>query len=97
MSITTCVYCIVSCSHNIRSLHIQKACRESLDMVYKCIAQEVIKTSTTKNSVIVMATNKQFLANYFLKSPSNGHLLVGSSLEVVMVVLLSLQIVVILC
>jgi hypothetical protein len=60
-------------------------CRESLDMTYQCVANEVLKTPTTKNSAIVMAANKQLLANYFFKSPANveGHHLVGSSLEVV--------------
>jgi hypothetical protein len=60
--------------------------RESLDMAYQCVANEVIKTSTAKNSTIVMATSKKFLADYLLKTPSNaeGHHLVGESLEVVM-------------
>jgi hypothetical protein len=61
-------------------------CRESLDMVYQCVANEVLKTPTTKNSAILMAASKQFLADYLLKSLANveGHHLVGSSLEVVM-------------
>ena len=44
------------------------ACRESLDMVYQCVANEVLKTPTTKNSAIVTTTNKQFMADYLLKS-----------------------------
>jgi hypothetical protein len=62
-------------------------CRQSLDMAYECIGNEVLKTPRAKNSAIVMAASKQFLANYFLKSSANveGHHLVGSSLEVVMV------------
>jgi hypothetical protein len=61
-------------------------CHESLDMTYQCVANEVLKTPTTKNSAIVMAASKQFLADYLLKSPANveGHHLVGSSLEVIM-------------
>jgi hypothetical protein len=61
-------------------------CRESLDMTYQCVANEVLKTPTIKNSTIVIAASKQFLADYLLKSPANveGHYLVGSSLEVVM-------------
>jgi hypothetical protein len=61
-------------------------CRDSLDMAYQCVANEVMKTPTAKNSAIVMAASKQFLAVYLLKSPSNGegHHLVGESLEVVM-------------
>lgn len=31
-----------------------------------------MKTSTAKNSAIVMAMSKQFLIDYLLKSPSNG-------------------------
>src|ERR1700737_852172 len=60
-------------------------CRESLDMAYQCVANEVLKTPTAKNSAIVMAANKQFLADYLLKSPASGdkHHLVGSSLKVV--------------
>jgi hypothetical protein len=55
-------------------------------MAYQCVTNKVLKTSTAKKSAIVMATNKQFLADYLLKSPANveGHHLVGSSLEVVM-------------
>ena len=46
---------------------------------------EVIKTPTAKNFAIVIAVNKKFLADYLLKSPSNGkgHHLSGLSLEVV--------------
>jgi hypothetical protein len=55
-------------------------------MTYQCVANEVLKTPTTTNSAIVMAASKQFLADYFLRSPTvgEGHHLVGSSLEVVM-------------
>ena len=61
-------------------------CYESMDMAYQCVANEVLKTPTAKNSAIVMATNKQLLVDYLLKSPANieGHHLVESSLEVVM-------------
>ena len=61
-------------------------CRKSLDIAYQCVANEVMKTSTAKNSTIVMATTKQFVADYLLKSPSNGerHHLASLSLEVVM-------------
>jgi hypothetical protein len=33
-------------------------CRESLDMAYQCVANEVLKTPTAKNSAIVMAASK---------------------------------------
>ena len=61
-------------------------CRESLDVTYQCVVNEVIKTSTTKNSTIVMATSKQLFIDYLLKSLSNGerYHLAGSFLEVVM-------------
>lgn len=52
----------------------------SLDMGYQCVVNEV------KNYAIVIATNKQFLANYILKIPSNsaGYHLACPFLEVVM-------------
>jgi hypothetical protein len=55
-------------------------------MAYQCVANEVLKTPTAKNSAIVMAASKQFLADYLLKYSANveGHHLVGSSLEIVM-------------
>ena len=61
-------------------------CRESLDMAYQCVANEVLKTPIAINSAIVLGVSKQFLANYLLKSPTigEGHHLVGSSLKVVM-------------
>jgi hypothetical protein len=37
-------------------------CRESLDMTYQYVANKVLKTPTAKNSAIVMAASKQFLA-----------------------------------
>ena len=61
-------------------------CRESLDMTYQYFANEVLQTSTTTNSALVMVASKQLLADYLLRSPTIGesHHLVGSSLEVVM-------------
>ena len=44
-------------------------CRESLDMAYQCLANNVLKTPTAINSAIVLG---------------KGHHLIGSSLEVVM-------------
>ena len=77
-----------ACIHlgNHKHLVSNGTCRESLDMAYQCVATEVMKTPTAKNSAIVIATSKTFLAYYLLKSPSNGegHHLAGSSLEVVM-------------
>ena len=61
-------------------------CCESLDMAYQCIANEILKTPTVNNLVIVMAASKKFLVDYLLKSPAcgEGQNFVGSSLEVVM-------------
>ena len=61
-------------------------CRESLDMAYQYVANEVLKTPTSKNLAIIMVVSKQVLADYLLKSPASGESnhLVGSSLEVVM-------------
>ena len=61
-------------------------CRESLDMAYQCVANEVLKTPTAKNLAIIMALSKQFLVDYLLKYSASGenHHLVGSSSEVVM-------------
>jgi hypothetical protein len=77
-----------ACIHlGVHEHHVSNGtCRESLDMAYQCVANEVIKIPTAKNSAIVMAASKQFLADYLLKSPSNGegHHLVGESLEVLM-------------
>ena len=47
-------------------------CREALDMTYESIANEVLKTPTSKNSAIVMAASKQFLADCLLKSSASG-------------------------
>ena len=62
-------------------------CRQSLDMAYECITNEVLKIPTAKDSAIVMAASKQFLADYLFKSSANveDHHLVGLSLVVVMV------------
>ena len=35
-------------------------CHESLDIAYKCVVQEVMKSPTTT----IMTTNKKFLTNY---------------------------------
>ena len=100
MSFSMSVYYVMSCSHNIASYGMSRVCihtnvheyhasndicRESLDMVYQCIFNEVMKTPTAKNFAIVMATSKKILAYYLLKSPSNdeGYHLACSSLKVV--------------
>ena len=59
-------------------------CRDYLDIVYQCVANEFMKTA--KNFVMVLVANKHFLTDYVLKSSSNGvgHHLANSSLEVVM-------------
>lgn len=57
-------------------------CWESLDMTTN--AKKVMKTPIAKNFVIVMATSRQLLEDYLLKSNCEGHHLACSSLEVVM-------------
>ena len=39
--------------------------RESLEMAYQCVVNEVMKIPTAKHSTIVMTTSKQLLANYY--------------------------------
>ena len=77
-----------ACIHlGVHKYHVSNdTCCESLDIAYQCVANEVMKTPTAKNSVIVMAASKKFLVDYLLKSPSNGegYYLAGSLLEVVM-------------
>ena len=53
------------------TLSLYGTCRESLDMAYQCIANEVMNTFIAKNPTILMAMSKKFLENYILKSPSN--------------------------
>ena len=76
-----------ACTHlGVHDHHVANdTCHELLDMAYPCIANKRLKTPTTKNSAIVMTTNKNFMVNYLLKSLASGegHHLVGLSLEVV--------------
>lgn len=55
-------------------------------MAYQFVANEVMKTPTTKNYAIVCGSMQNSLANYLLKSPtiSKDHHIVVSLLEVVM-------------
>lgn len=57
-----------------------------MDKAYQYVAKEVMKTPVAKEYAIVIATSKQFLAYYLLKSSSivEGHHLVGSLIKVVM-------------
>ena len=59
-------------------------CLDSLDLIYDYVAQEVAKTPNAKNSAIVMAASKKFLADWLLR-PTPGHAhLQGESLDNVM-------------
>lgn len=61
-------------------------CHESLDIPHQCVANEVSKTPTTKNSSIVIIANKYSLEYHILKSPhlrEKNHLH-GPYLELVM-------------
>lgn len=64
-------------------------------MAYQCVANEDMKTLTTKNFAIVMEVSKKFITDYLLKSLSNdeGHTLVGSSLDIFNIFLLLQKIV----
>ena len=44
-------------------------CRESLDMVYQCVASDVVNTPTTNNLAIVIFDSKLFMAYYIFKFP----------------------------
>lgn len=60
-------------------------CRESLNMAYQCVANEMSKPQLQKNLVIVIAASKQILIDYifiFLLLGKKTHLH-GASLEVV--------------
>ena len=59
---------------------------ESLDMLFQCIGNEVSKSPTSKNSMIVMIANKQLMVDYIQKSfpPIEKNHLHRASLEVVM-------------
>ena len=46
-------------------------CLDSLDLMYDCMAQEIAKTPNAKNSAIVMAASKKFLADW-LPCPTSG-------------------------
>jgi hypothetical protein len=61
-------------------------CQEFVDLAYQCMAKEVYKTPIAKNSAIIMATGKQFLIDYLLKTftPKKKHLFQGASLDVIM-------------
>ena len=76
------------CIHLVVHDHVvyKGICCELLSMAYNYVAQKIMKTSTARNCAMVMATNKQFLSNYLLETPSNckGHHSAGLSLEVVM-------------
>ena len=98
MCIALCHACIIyvhstspgmsrACIHlGVYKHHVSNTtCHESLEMTYLCVANEVMKTSTAKKIALIMATSKKFLADYLLKSPSNGkgHHLANSPLTVV--------------
>jgi hypothetical protein len=59
-------------------------CLDSLDLMCDCVAQEVTTTPNTKNSAIVMASSKKFLADWLLRPTSGQAHLQGASLDDVM-------------
>ena len=59
-------------------------CLDFLDLMYDCVVKEVAKTLNAKNSAIVMAASKKFLADRLLcPTPGQAHLY-GASLDSVM-------------
>ena len=63
--------------HTARHVHpvSDEVCLDSLDLMYDCVAQDVAKTPNAKNSAIVMATSKNFLADWlFRPTPGQAHL-----------------------
>ena len=57
---------------------------DSLDLIYDSMAQEVAKTLNTKNSTIVMAASKKFLADWLLHPTLGQAHLQRASLDNVM-------------
>ena len=60
---------------------------ESLEMAFQCVANEVSKTPTTKNSTIVIVASKEFIVDHYIQFPlpREEKYLHGASLEVSMV------------
>ena len=70
-------------SHHVHPVS-NGVCLDSLDLMYDCVAQEVAKTPNAKNSAIVMAASKKFLADWLLRPTSGQAHLQGASLDSVM-------------
>ena len=53
-------YMSIACIHHgVHEHHVSNGtCRESLDMVYQCVVNEVMRTPTAKNSTIVLVSEK---------------------------------------
>ena len=50
-------------------------CQETLDRMYKCISEQVLRTPNAKNSTILLGASKIFLADYLIRAtPGQGHL-----------------------
>ena len=62
----------------------QGTCQDSMDIVYDCVAKEVQKTPNAKNSAIIMAASKQYLADALIRPTPGGSHLRGASLDAVM-------------
>ena len=50
-------------------------CQETLDRMYKCIGEQVLRTPNAKNSAKLLGASKIFLADYLIRAiPGQGHL-----------------------
>lgn len=62
----------------------QGTCQDSMDIMYDCVAKEVQKTPNAKNSAIIMAASKNYLADALIRPTPGGSNLQGASMDVVM-------------
>ena len=56
-----------ACIHlGVHEYHVSNStCRESLDITYQCIVNEVMKISIAKNYAAIMAVSKKIHGNFF--------------------------------
>jgi hypothetical protein len=47
-------------------------CRETINLVYQCVAKEVSRTPNATNSAIMIGASRVFLENFLFKSPTPG-------------------------
>jgi hypothetical protein len=59
-------------------------CLETLDLMYECIGEQVLRTPNAKNSAIVLGASKIFLADYLIRATPGQNHLRGSPMAQVM-------------